>query len=162
MKTKVDPTIDLSLGSYDTDDEHVLESTRAFLTSTFNRLMVIELTEFLGYEKSARSGKPNARNGFYSRPLETPASLIKLKIPRDRKGQFSPSMFPKYSRECEMAGYLAYDLCEVGFGRMDMDNLAQKHFGISYSEKAQRRMIEIVSEEIARLQDHLKNPDQPA
>lgn len=155
MKMKCEPVIDLGREITEQMNDLLLENTRIYLANTLNRLMIIELTEFLGYEKSARSAQRNARNGFYRRPLETPAGLIEVKIPRDRQGLFTPSMFPKYSRENDKVGYLAYDLCQAGLGKMDMNILAQKHFGISYSEKARSRMTDAVSEEIQNYRDRL-------
>lgn len=84
MKMKEDPVISLSLD--ENSDPVLLENARNYLSRTLNRLMMVELTEFLGYEKSARSKQPNARNGFYRRPLKTPLGLIEVKIPRDRLG----------------------------------------------------------------------------
>lgn len=79
MKMKEDPVISLSLD--ENSDPVLLENARNYLSRTLNRLMMVELTEFLGYEKSARSKQPNARNGFYRRPLKTPLGLIEVKIP---------------------------------------------------------------------------------
>ncbi|WP_304685126.1 transposase [Ileibacterium valens] len=158
MKMKEDPVISLSLD--ENSDPVLLENARNYLSRTLNRLMMVELTEFLGYEKSARSKQPNARNGFYRRPLKTPLGLIEVKIPRDRLGQFTPSIFPKYSRDNEKAGVLAYDLCQAGFGQMEMYILAQKHFGIRYSERAQSEMYEIITEEIDHLQKEIRQENR--
>jgi len=59
-----------------------------------------ELTEHLGYEKNALSGKKdgNSRNGRSSKTLKTDQGDMELSIPRDRHSEFEPQIVPKGQR----------------------------------------------------------------
>lgn len=52
------------------------------------------------YERSDE--RRDYRNGYYERELTLSIGKIKLKIPRTRNGEFSPSVFEKYAR-CDQA-----------------------------------------------------------
>jgi transposase-like protein len=58
-----------------------------------------EFERFLGaapYERTER--RTGHRNGFKRRTLKTRVGAIELKIPQDRAGRFSPSLFERYQR----------------------------------------------------------------
>ena len=59
---------------------------RSHLERAVNEVLKIELTAFLGYEKSSTLGynTGNSRNGFYERDLDTSYGKIHIRIPRDR------------------------------------------------------------------------------
>ena len=73
------------------ENEPIEEVFRSNLEKAVNDLLKIELTEYLGYEKSSKQGynTGNSRNGFYLRELDTAYGKLSLKIPRDRNGDFS-------------------------------------------------------------------------
>ena len=67
-----------------------------------------ELEETLGYGKydhTARteSGTTNSRNGHSRKTLKTSAGKIDINIPRDRNGEFEPSILPKYQTSVSTA-----------------------------------------------------------
>ena len=59
-----------------------------------------ELTEHLGYEKNALSGKntSNSRNGRSRKTLKTDQGDMELSIPRDRHSEFEPQIVQKGQR----------------------------------------------------------------
>lgn len=59
-----------------------------------------ELTDHLGYEKNALSGKntSNSRNGKSRKTLKTDQGDMELSIPRDRHSEFEPQIVPKGQR----------------------------------------------------------------
>jgi transposase-like protein len=61
-------------------------------------LLKAEMTEHLGYEPSdARSKKTdNSRNGTFKKTLKTSTGEVEIEVPRDRKGEFEPTIVPKY------------------------------------------------------------------
>lgn len=68
-----------------------------------NRLMVSELTLFLGRERYERSddSEGNYRNGSYSRSYTLKGiGRVRVRVPRDRKGRFETSVLPR-SRQYE-------------------------------------------------------------
>lgn len=62
-----------------------------------NRVLNGELDYHLGYKKHAESGKNsgNSRNGHFKKTLTTKNGEIDLQIPRDRNGEFEPTIVPK-------------------------------------------------------------------
>lgn len=70
--------------------------TKALLETALNS----ELTEHLGYEKNALSGKNNSnfRNGKSHKTLKTDQGNMELSIPRDRQSDFEPQIVPKGQR----------------------------------------------------------------
>jgi transposase-like protein len=65
------------------------------------RAMEAELTKELGYGKSEVGDKPtsNRRNGRTKKTLRTDQGPLEIEVPRDRAGEFEPTIVPKHSRE---------------------------------------------------------------
>ena len=63
--------------------------------------MQAELTEEIGYEKSASGEKEtsNRRNGKSKKTLRTDQGPMEIEVPRDRDGEFGPQIIPKHQRE---------------------------------------------------------------
>ena len=82
-------------------NESLDEVFRSHLETAMNDLLKIELTEFLGYEKSSPLGynTGNSRNGFYERDLDTAYGKLHIKVPRDRNGHFDQQLIPDYARK---------------------------------------------------------------
>ena len=64
------------------------------------RAMETELSEELGYEKSATGEKAtaNRRNGKTHKTLRTDQGPMEISIPRDRQGSYEPAIVPKHQR----------------------------------------------------------------
>lgn len=58
------------------------------------RAMQAEMTEHLGYPKSAQTGKNtgNSRNGSYKKKVKGDFGEIDLTVPRDRNASFEPAI----------------------------------------------------------------------
>jgi putative transposase len=64
------------------------------------RALKAELTEHLGYEEHAVTGRGsgNSRNGAGAKTLQTEEGPIAIEVPRDRKGTFEPQLVKKHQR----------------------------------------------------------------
>lgn len=84
-------------------NESLDEVFRSHLETAMNELLKIELTEFLGYEKSSTLGynTGNSRNGFYERDLDTSYGKLHIRVPRDRNGRFEQKLIPDYARRTD-------------------------------------------------------------
>lgn len=72
---------------------------RSLVQSALQDVIREEFNQFLGsapYERTEE--RTGYRNGSYQRSFKTRAGTIELEIPRDRSGNFSPSLFEKYER----------------------------------------------------------------
>ena len=67
------------------------------------RALEAEMTEHLGYEKHAPTGRGtgNSRNGHAPKQLATESGPMPVNVPRDRNGSFEPQMVPKRQRRLE-------------------------------------------------------------
>ena len=61
------------------------------------RAMTAEMTEHLGYEKNAPTGKKtrNSRNGSYPKRIKGDFGNLDIAVPRDRDSSFEPVIIPK-------------------------------------------------------------------
>lgn len=80
--------------------DSVVKST---IVLVLNEYMENERDEYLkaaAYERS--DSRTDYRNGYYEREYTISIGKLKLKVPRTRQGDFSPSVFEKYAR-CDQA-----------------------------------------------------------
>ena len=70
-----------------------------------SRLMEVELTDHLGYEKHdpAGRGSGNSRNGSGQKTVRTSRGEVDVKVPRDRQGTFEPKIVQK--RQTRFEGF---------------------------------------------------------
>lgn len=76
---------------------------KSAIVLVLNEFMEKEREDYLcasAYERSIE--RQDYRNGYYERDLTMSIGKIKLKVPRTRNGEFSPSVFEKYAR-CDQA-----------------------------------------------------------
>lgn len=80
-------------------DEPPQDLLRSLVQSALQDVIREEFNQFLGsvpYERTEE--RKGYRNGSYQRAFRTRVGTIDLEIPRDRAGNFSPSIFEKYER----------------------------------------------------------------
>ena len=72
------------------------------------QVMEAELDTKLGYEKSERvsnddesSLSKNYRNGHSKKTVKTQLGEVTINVPRDRNGEYEPSIISKYSRNAD-------------------------------------------------------------
>lgn len=70
---------------------------RLFAT-TLEQMLDAELTAQLGYEKYEAKGRNsgNSRNGKYKRKVHSSGGQVEVAVPRDRAGEFEPTLLKKY------------------------------------------------------------------
>jgi len=76
---------------------------KSAIVLVLNEFMEKERDEYLhAYPYERSDERRDYRNGYYERDLTMSVGKIKLKVPRTRNGEFSPSVFEKYAR-CDQA-----------------------------------------------------------
>ncbi|MFD0048600.1 transposase [Actinomycetes bacterium NPDC127524] len=96
----------------DTLKEAVVDSNldmvmKSALVLVLNEFMEKERDDYLqagAYERTVE--RRDQRNGYYKRELLFGIGKLKLKVPRTRNGEFSPTVFEKYAR-CDQALVIA-------------------------------------------------------
>lgn len=100
-----------------------------------NEYMEKERDEYIhasAYERSIE--RRDSRNGYYDRELTLSIGKIKLRVPRTRNGEFSPSVFEKYAR-CDQAFILSMiEMVINGVSTRKVTNIVEQLCGESVSK----------------------------
>ncbi len=80
--------------------EAIEDASAAFKKALIERVLSAELGHHLGYPAGAQrpEDETNQRNGKSAKTVLTGDGPIRLDIPRDRNGSFSPILIPKHER----------------------------------------------------------------
>jgi len=124
------------------------ELFRSHLEKAMNELLQTELTAFLAYEKYDREGwgSGNSRNGTYERGFETSYGKLSLKIPRDRKGEFSNQLLDPYERRTDELEANIIHMFQKGMSTRDIGEVIGKMYGHHYSAATISNMTKVVDE----------------
>jgi len=70
---------------------------KQLIKQLLKRAMTGEMTEHLGYEKNAPTGKKtrNSRNGSYPKRVKGEFGNLDITVPRDLDSSFEPAIIPK-------------------------------------------------------------------
>ena len=72
---------------------------KALVKEALDQILQAEMTDFLGAAPGQRSpSRLGYRAGYYERGLITRVGKIELRVPRDRNGEFSTSLFERFQR----------------------------------------------------------------
>jgi putative transposase len=108
---------------------------KASIVLVLNSVMEKERDDYLqvgAYQRS--SDRVDSRNGYYERDLIMSIGRVTLKVPRTRKGEFSPSLFEKYAR-CDQAFVLSMlEMVVNGVSTRKVKNIVQQLCGESVSK----------------------------
>ena len=101
-------------------------------SETIEQMLEAELTEELGYEPYEAEGRNsgNSRNGYYTRKMRTSGGDAKIKVPRDRNGEFQSELLKKNSNEIEEKVIAMY---AKGNSTRDIQDMLQELYGITVS-----------------------------
>jgi len=87
-------------------------------SETIEQMLEAELTDELGYERYEAKGRNsgNSRNGHYKSSMRTSGGDTKIKVPRDRNGEFQSELLKKNSNEIEEKLSGCTRLCSIDDG----------------------------------------------
>ena len=133
-------------------NESVDEFFRQQLETAINDLFQAEITGFLGYEKHSSEGwgSGNSRNGFYDRVFETKYGKLKLRIPRDRKGEFEQQLIPDYARRSDSLETTVIQLYRKGITTREIADIIEKMYGHHYSPATVSNITKTVEEQVEK------------
>jgi transposase-like protein len=101
--TQLQFSLDMDLLKESVMNSNIDTVIKSAVVLVLNEYMEKERDDYLhaaAYERS--NERRDYRNGYYERELTMSIGKINLKVPRTRDGEFSPSVFEKYSR-CDQA-----------------------------------------------------------
>jgi putative transposase len=113
----------------------------------------VELTEHLGHERHERSGAGNVRNGGSQKTVRTDVGDVRITVPRDRAGTFTPAVVPKHSRR--LAGFddAVLSLYAKGMTTGDIANHLADVYGTDVSRDLVSRVTDAVVEQMTEWQN---------
>jgi putative transposase len=101
-------------------------------SETIEQMLEAELKDELGYERYEAKGRNsgNSRNGHYSSSMRTSGGDAKIKVPRDRNGEFQSELLKKNSNEIEQKIIAMY---AKGNSTRDIQDMLEELYGIDVS-----------------------------
>ncbi|SCD22275.1 transposase [Proteiniphilum saccharofermentans] len=107
-----------------------------------------ELDHHLGYDKHAKSGHSNARNGYGSKTIKTGFGEARIDVPRDRDSSFEPVIVPKRKSLAEGIESLVISLYAKGMSNADIEEQLHEIYDFRLSTSAISRITDRVTEDI--------------
>lgn len=106
------------------------------LKPLMQEMLDAEMTEHLGYPKHDPSGylTGNSRNGNYQRTLRSSDGHLTLDIPRDREGEFSPTVITSYKQVSTELEQKIIALYAYGTSTKDITEFLLETYGVEISE----------------------------
>ena len=93
------------------------------------RALAAEMKEHLGYDKYERSGCENSRNGVSKKKVLTESGHLEIEVPRDRSGEFEPSLIPKRATRIQGLHNKVLSLYAKGMSVKDIQMQLQELYG---------------------------------
>jgi len=105
---------------------------------TMQEMVEAELTDHLGYEKHAISGRNsgNSRNGSYERKLRTSTGDTQIEVARDRAGTFKSGVIKKYQTSSNEIEDKIVAMYARGMTTRDIQSLLEETYGLELSASA--------------------------
>jgi transposase-like protein len=120
----------------------------------------VEMAEHLGYERGEAppGGMGNARNGGYGKTVTTEIGEVELRIPRDRRGTFEPTLVPKYQRRLDGLAGNVISLYAKGLTTGDIQQHLLEIYGTEVSRETISKITDQIVDEMAAWQSRPLDP----
>jgi putative transposase len=113
------------------------------------KLLESEMQEHLGYEKYNQNQlKNNYRNGNSTKRIITENGTVELEIPRDRNGNFEPTIVPKHQRRIDGFDQKVLTLYAKGMSLSDIKIQLEELYGAEVSTNLISKITDDVLEDV--------------
>lgn len=110
---------------------------KALIQEALQQVLQTEMTEFLGAGPGERTeGRGGYRAGYYQRGLVTRVGKIELRVPRDRSGEFSTSLFERFQRSEKALVSALAEMYIQGVSTRKVKAITEELCGHSFSASA--------------------------
>jgi putative transposase len=118
--------------------------------AVLERALQGEMAHHLGYERDdpAGAGTGNSRNGASSKTVSTTNGPVTIRVPRDRNGEFEPTIVPKRKRRVGQIDELVLSCYARGMSTRDIESHLLEVYGVSASREMISNITDIVTDEI--------------
>lgn len=126
-------------------------------------LLEAEMDASIGYSKNEKqlSDSDNKRNGYSSKTVKTQFGEMPIQIPRDRNGEFEPTIIPKYQRDISGIEEKVISLYAHGLSTRDIHEQIKDIYGIEVSAEMVSKVTDKILPEIKEWQSRPLNPIYP-
>ena len=102
---------------------------------TMEAMLEAELTGHLGYERYEANGRNsgNSRNGNYPKKIRTSGGEAEIQVPRDRNGEFVPTMLEKHQTNSNEIERKVLTFYAKGNSTRDIQSMLAELYGIEVS-----------------------------
>jgi len=134
MENMQDKTIrELAKSCQTVEDVHNL--LKSLFKDTLQTIFEAEMESHLGYEKHSVEGNNsgNSRNGYSKKTIKSKFGQTELKIPRDRNGEFKPSIIKRYETTTNELEDKIIAMYAKGMSTRDIEDHMRDIYGIDVS-----------------------------
>ena len=136
---------------------------KALTSRILNKALQAEMDNHLGYQKndSAGNNSGNNRNGYSTKKVMTQDQEVELSIPRDRNGEFSPVLVPKYEKRLPIFNEQIIALYSSGMTVRDIQAHLQDMYGVEISAELVSRVTDSILTEVREWRNRPLSPAYP-
>lgn len=150
--------LDEILKDYDGDPESFFGNDgilNDLTKSLMERALEAEMTHHLGYEKHSTDGHHtgNSRNGKTEKTVKGKRGQHRIKIPRDRKGDFDPILIKKHERIVDGLDDKIISMYTRGMSTRDIQGHIKEIYGFDISPELVSQVTNEVVEELKAWQN---------
>ena len=146
----------------------IMEAMKAMLGDVLQQVMEAELDAKLGYEKSERisnndenSMSKNYRNGHSKKTVKTQLGEVTIQVPRDRNGEYEPSIIGKYNRNVDGMEEKILALYSCGMSQRDISEQIKNLYDVEISPELVSKISEKIMPEVSAWQNRALNNIYP-
>jgi putative transposase len=143
-----------------TSTSEIMEAMKDMFRDVLQQVMECELEEKLGYEKSERIAvndengmSKNYRNGYSKKTVKTQLGEVKVKIPRDRNGEYEPQIIGKYNRNADGMEEKILALYSCGMSQRNISEQIKNLYDVEISPELVSKISEKIMPEVTAWQN---------
>ena len=151
-----------------TSTTEIIEEMKAMFGDVLQQVMEAELDTKLGYEKSERTSNDdesslskNYRNGHSKKTVKTQLGEVTINVPRDRNGEYEPSIISKYSRNADGMEEKILSLYSCGMSQRDISEQIKNLYDVEISPELVSKISEKIMPEVTAWQNRPLNSIYP-
>ena len=151
-----------------TSTTEIMEAMKAMFGDVLQQVMEAELDTKLGYEKSKRTSNndesglsKNYRNGHSKKTVKTQLGEVTINVPRDRNGEYEPSIINKYNRNADGMEEKILSLYSCGMSQRDISEQIKNLYDVEISPELVSKISEKIMPEVTAWQNRPLNSIYP-
>ena len=151
-----------------TSTTEIMEAMKAMFGDVLQQVMEAELDTKLGYEKSERTSNDdesrlskNYRNGHSKKTVKTQLGEVTINVPRDRNGEYEPTIIGKYNRNADGMEEKILSLYSCGMSQRDISEQIKNLYDVEISPELVSKISEKIMPEVTAWQNRPLNSIYP-